>query len=133
MINRTGRVKFGLVVPVRRLLTSAQFGLALEFARHPTPIPPRGNTLPHCRCAIVRSVNRETCIFLIDDDRSARDFFTQLTSLYKNWNYSAPDSPDYERYQAKITELADGHRTRVEQGPSDGSGDPETAASVNEG
>ncbi len=76
---------------------------------------------------------------LIDSDYDftdrdiARDFFTQLTSLYKNWNYSAPDSPDYERYQAKITELADGHRTRAEQGPSDGSGDPETAASVNEG
>lgn len=26
-----------------------------------------------------------------------RDVFTQLTSLYKNWNYSAPDSPDYDR------------------------------------
>ncbi len=81
----------------------------------------------------MRSVNRKTCIFLIDDDPSACGFFTQLTSLYKNWNYSAPDSPDYAHYRAKITELADGHRTRVEQGPSDGSGEPETAASVNEG
>ncbi len=47
------------------------------------------------------------------DRNAARDFFTQVTSLYRNWNYSAPDSPDYERYRSEITQLADQHRTPV--------------------
>jgi len=61
---------------------------------------------------------------LIDSDYDfterdvARDFFTQLTSLYKNWNYSAPDSADYQRYRTQITKLADQHRIRAEQGAS---------------
>ena len=40
----------------------------------------------------------------------ARNFFTQVTSLYKNMNYSAPDSPDYEWYRSEITQLSDQHR-----------------------
>ena len=35
-----------------------------------------------------------------------REFFTLLTSLYKNFNYSAPDTPDYGRYLQEIQELA---------------------------
>ncbi|MCC9608286.1 V-type ATP synthase subunit A [Blastopirellula sp. JC732] len=32
----------------------------------------------------------------------ARNFFTQVTGLYKNWNYSPPDSPDYAKYEQAI-------------------------------
>ncbi len=44
------------------------------------------------------------------DRKQARDFFTQLTSLYKNWNYSAPDAPEYTRYRAEIAELAEQYK-----------------------
>ena len=46
------------------------------------------------------------------DRAAARDFFTKITSLYRNWNYSAPGSPEYERYRSEITRLADQHRAR---------------------
>ena len=39
------------------------------------------------------------------DKDDAREFFTRLTSLYKNYNYSAPDTPDYGRYLQEIQEL----------------------------
>jgi V/A-type H+-transporting ATPase subunit A len=41
------------------------------------------------------------------DKDEARDFFTRITGLYKNFNYAAPDSPDYQRYQGEIEELAE--------------------------
>ncbi|MGR8935790.1 MAG: V-type ATP synthase subunit A [Gammaproteobacteria bacterium] len=44
--------------------------------------------------------------FAFKDKNQARDFFTHLTGLYKNWNYSRSDSPDYGRYQAEIEQLA---------------------------
>lgn len=44
--------------------------------------------------------------FKFQDRNEARDFFTKLTGLYKNWNYSRPDSPDYGRYGAEIEQLA---------------------------
>jgi V/A-type H+-transporting ATPase subunit A len=53
------------------------------------------------------------------DRDQVRDFFTQVTSLYKNWNYAAPDSPDYERYKSEITKLADQHRVRAEGAAAD--------------
>lgn len=40
------------------------------------------------------------------DKDAARDFFTELTSLYKNWNYSAPESVEFDRYRKSIVELA---------------------------
>ena len=40
------------------------------------------------------------------DPNQARDFFTRLTGLYKNWNYSRSDSADYRRYRQEIDELA---------------------------
>jgi V/A-type H+-transporting ATPase subunit A len=36
----------------------------------------------------------------------ARGFFTKLAGLYKNWNYSGSDSPEYERYRQEIEDLA---------------------------
>ena len=41
------------------------------------------------------------------DKDQAREFFTRLTGLYKNWNYAAPDTPDYEGYQSQIKQLVD--------------------------
>jgi V/A-type H+/Na+-transporting ATPase subunit A len=38
-----------------------------------------------------------------------REFFIRLTSLYKNWNYSAPDAPDYQRYRQEMEQLAGEH------------------------
>ncbi len=39
----------------------------------------------------------------------ARNFFTELTSLYKNWNYSAPGSTEFVRYRKEIVDLAAQH------------------------
>jgi V/A-type H+-transporting ATPase subunit A len=40
------------------------------------------------------------------DRDTARDFFTQLTSMYKNWNYSGHETPAYQRYREEMEELA---------------------------
>ncbi len=45
-----------------------------------------------------------------EDRDAAREFFTRITGLYKNWNYAAPDSSEYERYLAEIRALAEQHR-----------------------
>ncbi|MGR9088908.1 MAG: V-type ATP synthase subunit A, partial [Gammaproteobacteria bacterium] len=45
--------------------------------------------------------------FKFQDKNEARDFFTRVTDLYKNWNYSRSDSPDYERYCQDIEQLAE--------------------------
>jgi len=36
----------------------------------------------------------------------ARDFFTRLIGLYKNYNYTPPDSAEYQDYRKKIEEPA---------------------------
>ncbi len=41
------------------------------------------------------------------DRDQAREFFTKVIGLYKNWNYSPPGSPDYEEYKRKIEDVAD--------------------------
>jgi V/A-type H+-transporting ATPase subunit A len=46
---------------------------------------------------------------------TARDFFTELTSLYKNWNYSPYNSPEYARYKDEVTELIERHRGTPER------------------
>jgi len=50
-----------------------------------------------------------------DDRDSARDFFTQLTSLYKNWNYSAMDSSNYQRLRDEISALSQQHESHPER------------------
>ncbi len=42
------------------------------------------------------------------DKDVAREYFTKLTSLYKNLNYSSPESSDFARYREEIRELAAG-------------------------
>lgn len=44
--------------------------------------------------------------YIFTDKNEIREFFTELTGLYKNWNYSAPDSQDFERYRKEILALA---------------------------
>ncbi len=39
----------------------------------------------------------------------ARKFFTQLTGVYKNWNYSAPGTPDYDSYLEQIRTMMKEH------------------------
>ncbi len=44
--------------------------------------------------------------YAFSDKTAIRDYFTQLTSLCKNLNYSPDDSSSYREYMAKILELA---------------------------
>jgi V/A-type H+-transporting ATPase subunit A len=39
------------------------------------------------------------------DKDEAHDFFTRITGLYKNLNYSAQESPEYQRYINDIESL----------------------------
>jgi V/A-type H+-transporting ATPase subunit A len=54
-----------------------------------------------------------------EDRDAARDFFTQLTSLYKNWNYSPVDSNDYTRFRDEISALADQYESHPERRSAD--------------
>jgi V/A-type H+-transporting ATPase subunit A len=47
-------------------------------------------------------VDRE---FPFDDKEVAREFFTRLTGLYKNLNYSASDSPEHADFRRQIDAL----------------------------
>jgi V/A-type H+/Na+-transporting ATPase subunit A len=43
--------------------------------------------------------------YLFQDKDQVRDYFTRLTGLFKNLNYSPADSDDYRRFLAQIDEL----------------------------
>jgi len=45
--------------------------------------------------------------YRFDDKNAARAYFTRLTGLCKNLNYTAVDSPQYVNYMQQIDELAD--------------------------
>jgi V/A-type H+/Na+-transporting ATPase subunit A len=47
--------------------------------------------------------------FRFDSKDAARSFFTKLTASYKNWNYSATETPDYVKYLQMILALAKEH------------------------
>ena len=51
---------------------------------------------------VKRLVDRE---YRFEDKEQARDYFTQLTGLFKNLNYSRPDSQDYGRFLKGIEDL----------------------------
>ena len=40
------------------------------------------------------------------DKEEAQEFFTRLTGLFKNWNYSPVNSPEYQRYRHEVQDLA---------------------------
>jgi V/A-type H+-transporting ATPase subunit A len=44
------------------------------------------------------------------DKNAARDYFTRLTGLFKNFNYASPDSPDYHALLEQIDQMADSAR-----------------------
>jgi V/A-type H+-transporting ATPase subunit A len=51
------------------------------------------------------------------DKEEAHNIFTQMTSLYKNLNYSPTESQEYQRYRKEIEDLA----ATYSIGDSDGS------------
>ncbi len=44
--------------------------------------------------------------YRFQDKDEARDFFTRIASLYKNFNYCPQGSPEYARYRGEIEDLA---------------------------
>jgi V/A-type H+-transporting ATPase subunit A len=51
--------------------------------------------------------------YRFDDKDAVRDYFTRVIGLFKDLNYTAEDSPDYQPLQRQILELADGNTTIV--------------------
>lgn len=47
--------------------------------------------------------------YRFSDKEEARDFFTRLTGLYKNFNYAGSETPDYKKYEQEIEDLAAKH------------------------
>jgi len=47
--------------------------------------------------------------YTFTEKEQVRDFFTRLTGLYKNFNYSPFNSQEYSRYKKEITDLAAQH------------------------
>ncbi|MFG0295978.1 MAG: V-type ATP synthase subunit A [Maioricimonas sp. JB045] len=64
---------------------------------------PRERQLESLRL-ILRLIDRE---YDFRDRDEAREFFTKVIGLYKNWNYSPPDSPDYRKYKQEIESAAE--------------------------
>ena len=52
----------------------------------------------------------QTHLYAFEDKEPARAFFTRLIDLYRNWNYAAEDTPDYQRYLQQLRDLAEEHR-----------------------
>ncbi|WP_168564049.1 V-type ATP synthase subunit A [Crateriforma spongiae] len=42
----------------------------------------------------------------LESREEVRELYTRLIGLYKNWNYSAPGTPDYESYREQIEAIA---------------------------
>jgi V/A-type H+-transporting ATPase subunit A len=47
------------------------------------------------------------CDYGFEHRDAAREFFTKVIGLYKNWNYSAAESPEYEKYRREIEETVE--------------------------
>jgi V/A-type H+-transporting ATPase subunit A len=63
---------------------------------------PRERQLESLRL-IKRLIDRD---YAFPDRDQAREFFTRVIGLYKNWNYSPPESPEYAKYKHEIEEAA---------------------------
>jgi V/A-type H+-transporting ATPase subunit A len=57
--------------------------------------------------AFARVYNLVTRSYNFADKKEVRDYFTRLTGLFRNFNYAAENSPDYERLIQEIDELAE--------------------------
>ncbi|QDV64586.1 V-type ATP synthase subunit A [Crateriforma conspicua] len=63
---------------------------------------PRDRQLESLRL-LIRLIDRDD---EFDSREEVRELFTRLIGLYKNWNYSAPGTPDYESYREQIEAIA---------------------------
>lgn len=63
---------------------------------------PRERQLESLRL-IKRLIDRD---YMFKSRDEARDFFTKVIGLYKNWNYSPPGSADYQKYFSEIEQAA---------------------------
>jgi V/A-type H+/Na+-transporting ATPase subunit A len=64
---------------------------------------PRERQLESLRL-IMSVIDRE---YPFKDRDEAREFFTQVIGLYKNWNYSPPGSPEYQKYKTEIEQAVE--------------------------
>lgn len=55
------------------------------------------------------------CEYEFKNRDDVRTFFTKVTGLYKNWNYSSLNSADYSKYKREIEHLASGSLPRTQQ------------------
>jgi len=65
-------------------------------------------SLPRQRLSFLKIHELVRRDYTFADKTAARDYFTRLTGLFKNFNYAAPDSPDYQSYLRQIDQLAAG-------------------------
>jgi len=54
--------------------------------------------------------------YRFEDKDQARDYFTRVTGLFKNLNYTGKDSPEHGNIQRQITDLADSYTAIVASG-----------------
>ena len=54
-------------------------------------------------CGLIRDVTERE--FLFDDKDEARDFFVRITNAFRNLNYSATDSSDYQQFLSSIRSM----------------------------
>lgn len=62
--------------------------------------------LPRQKLSFDRVYGLTTRSYYFADKKAARDYFTRLTGLFKNFNYASPDSPEYDRYLQQMDLLA---------------------------
>lgn len=53
------------------------------------------------------------CDYAFRDKDEAREAFTRIANLFKNWNYAPLDSPDFERYPGEIAALREHYRAEA--------------------
>jgi len=64
-------------------------------------------TMERQKMAFNRVYDLVTRDYRFDGKEQARDYFTRLTGLFKNFNYTREDSPDYSSLLQQIDELAE--------------------------
>ncbi len=53
---------------------------------------------------LIKNFVDRDCAF--PDRDQARELFTKVIGLYKNWNYSPPGSPEFQKYKTEIEQAA---------------------------
>jgi V/A-type H+-transporting ATPase subunit A len=64
-------------------------------------------TMARQKMAFNRVYDLVTRDYRFDNKEQVRDYFTRLTGLFKNFNYTREDSPDYRSLLQQIDELAE--------------------------